>query len=262
MSELNRTVPTEDAAFVVLVEALERYGEHEPFCEVSMFGRDFGTCHCAYGDALAPEAVQQAITRYREALQPMFQLGDFTLHSGQESEWKIECDAAKDGDWETWAALISEMAGNFREVVGVPRGGIRLATVLEKYKVPGDFPVLVVDDVLTTGESILRTLDNLEGAVGWVVFARGDCPPGVQALFQMPTERSREALAVVERARVMLGKVRAGNPTNEKGWLYNIHATIVLRHVLGKWDILGPEAEAVTYLPDLGQPVIPDMEVR
>ena len=56
--------------------------------------------------------------------------GDFTLNSGAKSKWKIECDAFTDADWQGLAQLIAESTAPFHEVVGVPRGGLKLAAAL------------------------------------------------------------------------------------------------------------------------------------
>ncbi len=117
----------------------------------------------------------------------LFQQGAFNLHSGESSKWKIECDALTLKDWRTLALMIVEHAEPFRAVVGVPRGGLPLAKALQPFATSG--PVLIVDDVLTTGNSILKVMHahNLgEPLQAWVVFARGPCPSGINALFQMP----------------------------------------------------------------------------
>lgn len=117
----------------------------------------------------------------------LFQLGKFTSHAGNELEWKIECDALTDDDWECLAKMISERI-MFHEVVGIPRGGNKLAAALQKYceteKTPKTYR-LVVDDVWTTGKSMMETLQNDD--FGYVVFARRRIPYGhpVRALFTM-----------------------------------------------------------------------------
>lgn len=127
----------------------------------------------------------------------LFQLGDFTLSSGKRSRFKIECDTWTDEDVECLAFLITKMVSPFSSVEGVPRGGLRLATALEKYLVPvgsGEAIHLIVDDVLTTGKSFVkaimehRTKDLGALIICGVVFSRGSCPAWVKALFQMPEE--------------------------------------------------------------------------
>lgn len=135
----------------------------------------------------------------------LIQLGDFTLHSGAKSRFKLECDALTDDDWQALAYLVWQMVGRFGSVEGVPRGGLKLAAALEQYRcrdLDGSIvvaaaiplPLLLVDDVLTTGRSMQRIYDSFdwpnapEGltAIGAVVFARGPCPPWVRAVFTLP----------------------------------------------------------------------------
>ena len=124
----------------------------------------------------------------------LFQSGNFTLHSGQQSDFKIDCDTLTDEDWETLAAIIAKRR-EFREVIGVPQGGIPLARALEKYAQPSmigryGLPILIVDDVLTTGASMeevrLKRRDTqVDRFIGVVVFARGSCPNWITPIFQM-----------------------------------------------------------------------------
>ena len=76
----------------------------------------------------------------------LFQLGNFVSHAGNELEWKIECDALTDDDWECLAKMISEKTV-FGTVYGIPRGGTKLANALQKYCDPKVRWRLVVDDV-------------------------------------------------------------------------------------------------------------------
>lgn len=62
----------------------------------------------------------------------LFQIGDFRLHSGRKSTFKIECDALTDEDWETLARLISQRY-TFGWVHGIPKGGWKLAECLWQY---------------------------------------------------------------------------------------------------------------------------------
>ena len=117
----------------------------------------------------------------------LFQLGKFTSHAGQELDWKIECDALSDDDWECLAKMIADRI-MFHEVVGIPRGGSKLAAALQKYCEPHNssyYYRLVVDDVWTTGSSMKDFLKP--GDFGYVVFARNHIPSGmpVRALFTM-----------------------------------------------------------------------------
>ena len=124
----------------------------------------------------------------------LFTSGDFTSHAGLPLKWKIECDAIRPEEWETLAQMIMEYETMpFREVSGIPTGGMALASALDKYKSPNadDF-VLVVDDVWTTGMSMKDHIKEnypsyLKAQVKkWVVFARRPPDDGTKALFTMP----------------------------------------------------------------------------
>jgi orotate phosphoribosyltransferase len=130
----------------------------------------------------------------------LFQLGDFTLHSGAKSQWRIDCDRLSDDDIVCLAVMIQQMVGSFRSVEGVPRGGLLLAEALWAFQTTSG-PHLIVDDVLTTGDSMeeARAECRLRGygpgvaaplpdPVGVVLFARGECPPWVKAVFQTPPD--------------------------------------------------------------------------
>ena len=99
----------------------------------------------------------------------LFQLGNFVSHAGNELEWKIECDALTDDDWECLAKMISEKT-EFGSVYGIPRGGTKLADALQKYCKPNHPIRLVVDDVWTTGKSMRDVMKK--GDMGFVIFAR------------------------------------------------------------------------------------------
>ncbi len=129
----------------------------------------------------------------------LFTLGFFTLHSGEHSPYKIDCDFLTDADIETLAYMLKRRLPVFSSVVGVPRGGLRLAAAMEKYARPVGAPRLIVDDVYTTGNSLIaqRMLmsDSVaaENAIGAVIFARKPVTlPWVTALFTLTPERECE----------------------------------------------------------------------
>lgn len=127
----------------------------------------------------------------------LFQHGDFILHSGAKSTWKIECDALTCDDWRGLAAIAITLLPRFTEVYGVPKGGIPLANAMFNYRATTgeESPRLrlICEDVVTTGSSIeeFRKLIELERGkcptIGLTVFARGVCPDWILPLFQMPT---------------------------------------------------------------------------
>ena len=124
----------------------------------------------------------------------LFTSGDFISHAGLPLKWKIECDAIRPEEWETLAQMIMEYETMpFREVSGIPTGGMALASALDKYKSPdADDFVLVVDDVWTTGMSMKDHIkENYPSYIKakvkkWVVFARRPPDDGTKALFTMP----------------------------------------------------------------------------
>ena len=122
----------------------------------------------------------------------LFQSVDFKSHAGLDLSWKIEMDALEDAEWVTISQMILELSEPFKEAIGVPRGGTKLGKLLNQHGTgKRDNPILIVDDVLTTGGSRedfkrKRVFRNPTKYIGWVVFARGYPPSWCKALFQMP----------------------------------------------------------------------------
>ena len=123
----------------------------------------------------------------------LFQSIDFKSHSGLDLSWKIEMDALSDPEWFTIKKMIMELTPPFKEAVGIPTGGSKLGDLLNEHGTgKEEDPICIVDDVLTTGESMEYFLTQYQRnrrpftAIGWVVFARGQCPGWVTSLFQMP----------------------------------------------------------------------------
>lgn len=109
----------------------------------------------------------------------LFQFGWFASHSGFQLPWKLEFAQA---GWEDLAQLVAWKFA-FSAVHGIPTGGSKFAKALEKHVEPDSgYPILIVDDVLTTGKSFIKAradLGNPSPCIGVVVAARGVCPDWV-----------------------------------------------------------------------------------
>ena len=57
---------------------------------------------------------------------------DFISHAGLPLTWKVECDALDENDYEALAKIVSEKM-TFRDVKGIPRGGIPFEKALKPY---------------------------------------------------------------------------------------------------------------------------------
>lgn len=114
----------------------------------------------------------------------LFEKKKWIMHSGEESNFKIECDALTLADWDTIAYLIAKRV-SFVNAIGVPQGGLKFAEALKKHKSSG--PLLIVDDVLTTGRSMAKMQAHYYqyNIIGIVLFARGRCPDWITPIFQM-----------------------------------------------------------------------------
>lgn len=117
-----------------------------------------------------------------------------TLRSGADTNFKIDCDYLPTIDWKALAYMVSNSVVVFRSVHSVPMGGCRLAKELEIYKATASETLLIVDDVLTTGNSMEEAKAGLvncgvskEHIVGVVAFDRsgGQCPDWVKPIFTM-----------------------------------------------------------------------------
>ena len=124
----------------------------------------------------------------------LFQSGFFTLRSGKQSQWKIECDSLTKEDWATLARMAADILPPFRWVSGVPRGGIPFGEALMKYVSDDEkLPILIAEDVCTTGGSMERHRVHCRGClnrpndtefIGVCVFARERAwPKWIKPLF-------------------------------------------------------------------------------
>lgn len=117
----------------------------------------------------------------------LFETGEFTLSSGIPSWWKINCDALTDEDIKTIAMLLTSHLPKFGSVEGVPTGGLRLAKAMEQYITTG--PLLIVDDVCTTGHSMNKHRAGRWPAIGAVIFARYPVYSWIYALWSLELDR-------------------------------------------------------------------------
>lgn len=130
----------------------------------------------------------------------LFQWGDFTLHSGAKTWWRIDCDSLTDSEIELIAKLMYKKVGAFNLVTSPtshPGSAVpRLVQAISKYSLPlMSVPIqcLIVDDVFTTGTSITEVKTKLiqqnhnPSIKGAVIFARGQCFSWVSPLFQYET---------------------------------------------------------------------------
>lgn len=85
----------------------------------------------------------------------LFQWGKFKSAAGLVLDWKIECDALTDSDWDCIARACLPLVLPFGDVVGIPRGGLKFAAAMEQHIDPQANTVLFVDDVWTTGLSMM-----------------------------------------------------------------------------------------------------------
>lgn len=114
----------------------------------------------------------------------------FKSHSGKDLDWKIDCDALSDEAIETLAYLVSTRF-DFREVCWIPSGGTRLGEALLPYINESSSVTLIVDDVLTTGQSMEEAywryaLLHKGSVIGIVIFARtNQYPIWIHPIFEL-----------------------------------------------------------------------------
>lgn len=117
----------------------------------------------------------------------IFKQKEFISHSGKFLNWKIDCDDFTDEDFDTLAFIVSQKF-TFNRVIGVPTGGVPFANALTQYidKKADDY-TLIVDDVLTTGESMIAEAQKISSydAIGVVIFSRiKNYPDWIHPIFE------------------------------------------------------------------------------
>lgn len=115
----------------------------------------------------------------------MLKHGKFTSHSGSELWFKIECDNLTDEDLDCAARIICTRI-SFNKAIGIPRGGMRFAEALNRYRKPSSVLTAIVDDVYTTGKSMEEyRLKYSDHSFGLVLFARNEPPPWILPFFTL-----------------------------------------------------------------------------
>jgi hypothetical protein len=114
----------------------------------------------------------------------LFQVGSFQLSSGIESSFRINAHRLTANDWKTLAHMAVSIVPPFSSVVGVPTGGLPFADALRPHA-RAYSPVLVVDDVLTTGASIRKVAQYYENPILLVAFSRASTHNDIFAVFTL-----------------------------------------------------------------------------
>ena len=126
----------------------------------------------------------------------LFEWGEFTSHAGNQLQYKIECDAFTNDDWDCLAKMVMQYETRpFSSVEGIPRGGVPFANALSQFATgKSEHQPMIVDDIYTTGKSFYEyRKEHYDGylssaIITWVVFARGPVPnmESTRALFYLP----------------------------------------------------------------------------
>lgn len=117
---------------------------------------------------------------------PLIKHGSFVSHSGLTLPFKIDADALDDESIDNIAQVLIARLPTFGPVLGIPRGGLRLAAAIRRCRVGSwDDPVLIVDNVASTWASMEEARLSHPDAVGAVIFDRSTIrrPAWCSALF-------------------------------------------------------------------------------
>lgn len=105
----------------------------------------------------------------------LFNHGEYELNSGKIVDFKIDCDYLSYDDIESLAKKIASKF-TFWHVLGIPTGGNRLEQALYKHCTDDNKNLLLIDDVITTGNTMNIYRDKYKGEynkiLGVVIFSR------------------------------------------------------------------------------------------
>jgi len=114
----------------------------------------------------------------------LFSSGAYILHSGEATNWSIDCNALSDEDVRALALMAFDLLPPFGTVMPTLRGGTRLATALNKFTQEGG-QILIAEDVFSDDESMEEIRDG-RNCLGITIFARSKPPEWVRVLWSHP----------------------------------------------------------------------------
>lgn len=95
-------------------------------------------------------------------------ISEFSLHSGGKSFWKVDCDSLRPSELVIISGKIREMVGPYTRVVAVNSSlgsivyDLRAHMLSIKQVTPRVHTTLIIDDVYTTGASLISTYEVVE----------------------------------------------------------------------------------------------------
>ena len=115
----------------------------------------------------------------------MFRLGEYKSRSGRMLPYKVECN---DLTYEDMIAIADHIKRNyeFGAIYAMSENMIPITKMLKEH-MSCHRTILVLDDVLTTGETFKTFKNTYKGKfdiIGVVIFARGKCPSWVKPIWR------------------------------------------------------------------------------
>lgn len=109
-----------------------------------------------------------------------------TLHSGIPSSFKFDCDDLSRYDCIAAAKWLVPIIGSYSMVEAVPSSSPSVRWFAHGFMghVSSSGPVLIVDDVFTTGGTMEAQRAGRD-AMGAVIFSRGECPSWIVPLLEL-----------------------------------------------------------------------------